>query len=484
MRDRSTLLRIEHLWVALPFCFVLWAGFHAPVRLSDFWCYLKLGEVIAQARQIPRVDLFSFTAAGEPFVSQNWLAALLYHLTHAGAGLEGVVALNALILVVALGFSFASALGEAPSLRSAAAGSAFAAAGLIFQRNMRPQTFSFLFFALVLWIVLRLRRGERVGLWLAPVATAVWVNLHGGFVLGLALLVLGICGEWIERRRLSRPMLATLLLMAAATLCNPEGVGIYRGVYEVATDVSSQRFVQEWLAPSIRELHSVLAFFVPVAAVILVLALSRRRPAAMELLLLVAFGLFAATARRNAIWFSLVAAPIVSSHIATLPFRTASTVGSAAANRAIVAALALITVLLSPWVYPRLGRTELGLSLLDRRTPVRGIDYMQRAGIEGRIFHPQEYGDYLMWRLWPRQRTFIDSRVHLFDDEVIRAYIQVGRGVPGWESILARYEIRWILLSPVDPEHATLIRLVRESGTWSVAYNDGQTILFGRKERP
>lgn len=425
-------------------------------------------------------DLFSFTAAGRPFVSQNWLASLLYHAICRAGGLEAVVALNALVLTAALAFSFRSALEEAVRLRPAIAGAAFAASGLIFQRNMRPQTFSFLFFALVLWIALRMRRGQRVPWWLAPAAMALWVNIHGAFVLGLVVTAIILAGDLLERRKVSWQLSSTLLLMIGATVLNPVGPKIYAAVWEVASDRSSQLFVQEWLAPEFGELHSTLAFFVPLAAVILGLLLSRRKPRPVETLLLLAFAAFAFTARRNAIWFSLAAAPVMAAHFSTIPFAPGRGSESRAANLGIAGALLVLTVLLSPWVYPRLGVAGLGLTLLERRTPVRGVDYLERQRITGRIFHPQEYGDYIIWRLWPMQRTFIDSRVHLFDDALIEDYIRVGRASSDWEQILARHRIEWILLSPADREHHRLIRAARASNGWRVAFSDGRNVLFQR----
>jgi hypothetical protein len=78
------------------------------------------------------------------------------------------------------------------------------------------------------------------------------------------------------------------------------------------------------------------------------------------------------------------------------------------------------------------------------------------------------------------QRTFIDSRVHLFDDALIEDYIRVGRASSDWEQILARHRIEWILLSPADREHHRLIRAARASNGWRVALSDGRNVLFQR----
>src|SRR5690242_16114464 len=70
---------IAHLWLALPIAVVVWFGFLRPIGVLDFWWHLKAGQIIVATRSIPRVDLFSFTCAGKPFVLQNWLAEVLYY---------------------------------------------------------------------------------------------------------------------------------------------------------------------------------------------------------------------------------------------------------------------------------------------------------------------------------------------------------------------------------------------------------------------
>ena len=77
---------IEHLWLGLPVFALLWKSFLFPLPFLDFWWHLKIGEVIATTRSIPRIDLFFFTAAGQPFIVQNWLAELLYYGTYRFGG--------------------------------------------------------------------------------------------------------------------------------------------------------------------------------------------------------------------------------------------------------------------------------------------------------------------------------------------------------------------------------------------------------------
>src|SRR2546427_7267654 len=95
-------LRIEHLWLGLPLVLVVWISFGHPLQLLDFWWHLKAGEIIVTSGSIPRTDLFSFTAAGEPFVLQSWLAEGLFYGGDRLGGLPLLVALSTALLVAAL----------------------------------------------------------------------------------------------------------------------------------------------------------------------------------------------------------------------------------------------------------------------------------------------------------------------------------------------------------------------------------------------
>src|ERR1041385_1917507 len=89
----------EHLWLGLPVFVLLWKNFLFPIPVLDFWWHLKVGEVIAATRSIPRIDQFSFTASGHPFVVQNWLAEVIYYGAYKIGGFPLIVLLTSLLAV-------------------------------------------------------------------------------------------------------------------------------------------------------------------------------------------------------------------------------------------------------------------------------------------------------------------------------------------------------------------------------------------------
>lgn len=488
---------------------VVWKGFTQPLSVLDFWWHLKAGEVIVATGSIPRTDLFSFTAAGKPFVHQSWLTEVLYHFLYRLGGLPLLITVNTLLLVAALLPVYHLCWDAAGRPRIAALGAYLPALALIAYGFARPQVVSFALLSFFYWVLSDPERPRSRLLWILPASMALWVNLHPGFVLGLGFLTLFFLRAAARRflgaadpsssedlRRLGAALLATLV----ATLANPEGHRVYTGVHQVLTDPPSQTFVVEWQPPRIDRLDGVVVFHGPFFIVLLALLGSARRPTAWESVLFLGFAAFGLKANRNGIWFSLVAGPILARHLAAMDSsglqslrrfawmdRLARSLSRPAdANprhglNAAIAALALMgTVAASPWVYPRLGASFVGTALWSRDTPVGAMDYIRAHGLQGHIFHPQTYGDYLMWRLWPGQRTFVDGRVHLFDRSIARDYLLTFVD-PHWEERLAKYDIRYLLLSRSSEDQEAMIASARASPRWRLRYEDVESVLFEKE---
>lgn len=504
-------IRIEHIWLSIPIVLVACFGFLLKLRVVDFWWHLKAGEIIITTKSLPRTDLFSFTCAGKQFILQNWLAEILYFLLYRSGGLSLIVFVNALLLVLAL-LPIYHLCREAAGkyLRLGVIAALMAATSLLYFGSVRTQVFSFILFGTYYWILSGYRKGTRDWLWSMPLLMALWVNLHGAFVLGLGLIGLFlICetgrrlvGEGLLSGRQLVKLAVILVLCALATLANPDTYRLYAYVQSIAGTAYSRAQILEWQIPSVMELDGVLLFYAPFFLTLLVLLYARLRPDITEVALFLAFTVFALMAIRNAVWFVLIAAPIVARYLPTIDwaaclaairrFRPGDRLAQWIArrgdtqapvryglNRQIAVLLLTITVLVSPWVYPHLGNPTFGATLWEKSTPVRAMDYIQQHELTGNIFHPQIYGDYMIWRLWPQQKTFIDGRVHLFDDHVIQDYRLAFRD-SHWEDHLAKYEIRYLLLSKEEEDNQMMIATAKNSPHWRLLYEDELSILFER----
>ncbi len=475
VRRRATTfkVRIEHLWFGLPLFVVLWKTFLFPLPFLDFWWHLKTGQVIATTGSIPRVDLFSFTAAGKPFVLQNWLAELLYYIVYRAGGFPLLVFFNALIATAAFLFVYRLCLEATDKVRIAAFVAFLAAIGNY--STVRPQTFSFFMFAAYSWALSGYRFRRRDALWTLPVLMIFWVNLHGAFVLEL-LLVLLLCG--------------------LATFINPETYKVYHYVYTVVTDPASQQFVTEWQPPQVNQVLGIMLFYAPFFLGLLILAYSRIKPDLTEIALFFGFAVFAMMSTRNAAWFGTVAYPMLSRYLPLIDlqplmtlrrfraidwfFRVSEENGSETPGysriNVVIAVLAIgVLIAQSPWIRPGLYQVP----LWDKQTPVGAAEYIHQHGLAGNTFHPQIFGDYLIWRLWPQQRSFIDGRVHLFGLDFVKQY-RLLLYDSHWEDLLLRWNIKYLLLHNTsdDEEARRLIESARTSGLWKQVYVDDVAVLF------
>jgi len=508
-------LSVEHLWTLLPLFTVAWMGLMHPIRLLDFWWHLKAGQVIWETRTIPSVDSFSFTRAGQPFAyAQYWLSEISYYFTLRAGGLPLVIAFNSLLLVLSMWLVLRLCLQANDHRRTAVLCGMVTALVLGLYGNVRPQLYSIVLFVVFYWIVWQFRERRRDLLWMLPPLMALWVNLHGAFLLGIGLLGL-VWGCEIVRRVL-RPggngtgkdvlepaallkLGLVLVLTTLACLLNPVGVRMLNLARELQANPSVQLFVAEWQIPDIHSPEMLLSFYAPLFMAIWAFIYSPRRLNLTELALFLAFSILGLQARRNSIWFVLVITPLLARHLvgveATLGLHKwlrrprmgtrAVADGRVAHSRSwpawlILAFLVAFTVVLSPWVRPRLGAARLRPQLVDKATPVGAMDYIAANHLMGNIFHPQEYGDYMIWRLWPQQRSFIDGRVHLFGEAFLQAYVLTFRD-PNWEARLAQYDIRYLLLPRADADAAALLFSARSSAHWTLLYEDSVSVLLEKR---
>ncbi len=491
----------RHLLLGAPVYLLILKGFIFPLPLLDFWWHLRMGQLILSSGSIPRTDLFSFTAAGETFVVQNWLSEIILFLIYKLGHFPLLIFFNTLLLVASL-FPIYH-LCRKSSFRFWPPLFAATLVSVCMFGNLRPQNFSFLFFALFYLLLDDYRFKRRDRLWLLPVLMVLWVNIHGGFVLGLILIGLYLVPAFISKllfniheKMFDRKLAVIQMLCILATFANPEGFKIYQYIYTVLRDPSSQQLVIEWLPPAINNAQGIFLFFLPFFIATFVLILVRRRIDPIDLYIYFIFSFFGFSASRNSIYFLFAIAPIIARYMPKgqpdvaksdpkqgklfpSPANTKPSNQAGILNLIFVGAALIAIAIHSPWI----KSSVYNKSLLETNTPVGAMDFIDEHSLEGNIFHPQIFGDYLIWRLWPKQHSFLDGRVHLFSESFIQYYQRVLRD-SNWQELLKKYDIRYLLLCKegkgASPRH--MINTARSSSSWTVVYEDGYSVLFERQQ--
>jgi hypothetical protein len=178
------------LWV-----FAAGSGWSVLLADGDTGWHIRTGEYILDTRSVPVHDLFSFSKAGQPWFAWEWLSDVIFALLYRAWGLKGVVAFTGLVLSFSSALLYRYMMWRGANLLAALGATLLAAGASTVHYLARPHIFTLLGLTAAVWVLERDRhRPGRAVWWLVPM-TAVWTNLHGGFLAWIACLGLVAAGS-------------------------------------------------------------------------------------------------------------------------------------------------------------------------------------------------------------------------------------------------------------------------------------------------
>lgn len=218
----------------------------------DLWAHVRFGQATLHHRGLIMTDPYSYSALGRPWHNTEWLAQVVMALFYNSLGVFGLklwkfgcAAATILFVVLGLAETGAAASVQFPTLT-------IAAVALAPQMQFRPQLFTFLLFAALLAILARDNYRGSGPLWLAIPIMALWVNLHGGYIIGVATLgtyaaVVGV-QDLLAGRGLARGWRLGFLALAGtlATLLSPYGIGNWLAVLNGVRINAASTIFQDW----------------------------------------------------------------------------------------------------------------------------------------------------------------------------------------------------------------------------------------------
>ena len=285
----------------------------------DLWWHLKTGDYILQ-NGIPNQDIFSFTVPNNVWITHEWLSELLMWLLYSVAGLPGLMVGFAMLITLTYWLLYLSCVGR-PYLAGFVVILSAITSAIVW--GARPQIFNLLLTALFVWIVARYKETperKRLLWWLVPL-TAVWANLHSGYLLGVVLLACYVGGavldRWFESER-AEPLawadirylgVVTFLSFLAAAF-NPNGPELWIYPFFTLGSEAMQVYIQEWHSPNFH-----LAIFWPFVVMLtlgpLSWILNEKRPSLTDSLLFFGTGAAGLLSARHIPLFAIVVTPII-----------------------------------------------------------------------------------------------------------------------------------------------------------------------------
>ena len=469
------------------FCALLLSAFAHPLALQsllsdgDTGWHIRTGELVLATGHAPVADPFSFTRAHQPWFAWEWLADVVFAQTWRWRGLAGVAALAGAILALAATALLARLLRRGSGLWIGLLATMAAVSASSIHYLARPHAFSILFYTLALWLLSedRARPGRLV--WLLVPLTALWVNLHAGFLawlatLGLLLVLCAAKRDWRGVRRYG----ALAGLCAGASLLNPYGWQLHLHIARYLSSPWIMDHVQEFQSPHIRSEGMIVFALLLLTAVSLVTQADR-----FEALLVLVWGFLALRSARHIPFFAIAAAPVVASAAAAYWARLAARAGTRAPLRifwdlarefgrrpraSVWLPLSAAVVIMAA---PAVGFPD---AVFPVRAVERNLAQLAPPSAMPRVLTSDQWADYLIFRLYPRERVFFDGRSDFFGPAIGSDYRKLLACESPWRQLLDRYHFELALL----PRDWALSTALDTEPGWRKVYQDSVAVLFAR----
>lgn len=480
---------------------------------TDFWWHITAGKIMYQSRRLIAVEPFSYVRPGEPYLAtHSWLAEVVMHLIHSSGG--DAATIIARIILVALTF-LVVLLIDWRTAWPAGALVLWSAWRLRPHFLDRPQLFTYLFFAVLLWLAcyyLRRRyamtqRQKYLLLAALVLVQFLWINMHGASTI-LGFLVVGSLGaqaafDWfwgqsqLTQSRARGEILSLVIVgitLFVVSILPPNSFRSFQYLFTLATD-NTTPLIREWQP---RTMQAYLIDFAALWAAALAALFSTRRHWMFAGTLLTITGYLSLQSYRHGILFGLAALSVLIYELsanarfnALLDRLTApgawkifflTVRKSTATSMTTVAAL----ILFSSYVYADDVRSlwRSGYYGFGAAPPAAGaFDFLDRVPLQGNMFNTYTIGGYAVYRSYPGRRTFVDGRNVEYGRDLLYD-VQQSAGDPQiWQRLSDRFDFTYAVVEREDASRLPSLPYsshLNNNPQWKLVYVDDTSEIYAK----
>jgi tetratricopeptide (TPR) repeat protein len=443
---------------------------------TDLWAHLKCGEYLFQHGSILRTHYFNCSWPDFEYVNHSWLFQAAIYLVGRISGEPGLIALQVLLVIVAFFLLFRTLRLYTGSLSIISLLLSLGILASAHRFSLRPQHFTYVFFAFFLFSLHQYQRKNTVYAWFLPPLMMVWVNMHAESLWGLLVPGVFLVAEYLksgDRGQVDRLALKKLLfiygLILVAALINPF---TYRTVFWPLL-VMKEQFagVEEILPPTSMQY---LFFWVYFGLFLLSSLLNFRNVDPTWVLISFIFAVVAWTANRGIPHFVFASAPLFADNLQTLKERAVSRIGDhhllkGGVKVVLLTALLvlMVSIVTSPLYFQKFDNVPY---------PERALDFLKAEGIEGNVFNEHAWGGYIIWHAYPALKPYIDGR--FFHQRFYDEFYPTLAGQPGWDRVFAKYNITIAILRYSPTDSPRLNDRLFADARWRLVYWDDVSLVY------
>ena len=497
------------------------------IRCFDIWLHIKTGRWIWSNLRIPYEQLYSFSLGRSAWLNHSWLFQLVLYPFYKLMGINGIILVRALgilcVYSILLKVFLKSRKYFLLSFISICIAMFISRARFI----ARPELFTMLAILLVLYI-LRFHAKDKFIYILIPLQI-LWTNIHGYFILGPIIVVLFLMAqlcenklslpfEWnsnhIDRLYLRRVLLI-FLAMIAVSFINPYGIKLLlypiRVVLNGLGNISNRGYIfkdiTELKPIAVHEILTSYRYFllhIQIIVFALSLLLNIRRARLFDVLIFSIFLGLALNSNRHVAIFALSAGFLSLCNFVSaerhkfldmFPIREA-------VRKAIYISIVIVASLFTAWLvkesavyfyrlipYKYIIDSKGNTTRLFFNNKVSEFadsdpasEFVLKNKIEGDVFNYINNASYLIFKLYPKNKIFIDARTELYTDRGYQQYFSMLKDPEIFEARANEKGINIVLLPCSESKTMTgFFKYLYKSKSWELVFFDGNSFIFLRK---
>jgi len=457
----------------------------------DTGYHIRAGEYILETFSIPKDDIFSFITPTLPWTAHEWLSEMIMALVHKAFGLTGVVLFFAFIISLVYYLFYKMIKTDKDNIIL----TTFIILLVLISSQIhwlaRPHIFSLLLTLIWYYLLDQYQYHNKNYLYIFPPIMLLWVNLHGGFLAGFILLGIYLFGNGVKfitsqnaERDIYKKKAGFLGLITVAclfvSLVNPYTYHILLFPFNLVSNKFIMDHVSEFMSPNFHDLYAKPFEFLLILTLI-VLSISKKVLNIIELIMLILFIHMSLYSARYVPLFCIIIAPILMKLTGPLLEESNGKLIQFFKKRAEnisemdASARGYLWPVFSVVLVVVFAAGNIINYKFDIKTkPVAAVEFLKKEHIKGNMFDNDEFGDYIIYAAWPEYKVFVDGRSDMYGVDIMKEYLKVISIKPGWDEVLKKYNITWIIYNA----KTALSVLLMERDDWELIYADKVANIF------
>lgn len=447
----------------------------------DLWHQMALVREAVALGHIPLDDHFAYTPTIFPSVQHEWGAGVVAYFLATRFGAIGILAVKYLLALCIAVFSLLCLKRRSLTIEIVVF---LAPIGVLLIdegfSTVRAQLYSLAVFACLLWLFELDRKGNRtwIAVWIP--LYLIWINIHGGFLVGFVLFG----SYWLERllrREAHRHLILVGLAMVGLIAVNPYGPHYYPYLWRAM--MIPRPYVKEWQPLWIgSDLLHISLFLVSLVLVIyLVKKIGIKN--AHGIVALFTSALASVFCTRLVPFYAIVWTCYLPGYLERTPVRDIVNGLWRKRRRFVILILCIASIVflsrtlsLRPWklLVPGDHMKRYGNHQVY---PVGPVEYLREVVFKGNLMVFFDWGSYVTWKLYPDVRVSMDSRYEVvYPEWLVEESVRFYLAKEGWQRTLSKYPTDLVLVHKELP----LSRAMSQQGEWKKVYTDKIFELYAR----